>query len=159
MYIYGRRHILWHVELALADVMMWEKYTHIILCCSSLGVWRTWSRRSPPLRSVLLMGSCRSCWSGWRLRRSSLLILVYIHRSHFLNPMTCSLLLTKVLLNALCVFVTPEAVVSSGRVEKSPHEQEIKFFAKVRHLWPSNEFNRAQWEWVGRDSDFPSYGS
>ena len=26
----------------------------------------------------------------------------------------------------------PEAVVSSGRVEKSPHEQEIKFFAKVR---------------------------
>lgn len=25
-----------------------------------------------------------------------------------------------------------EAVVSSGRVEKSPHEQEIKFFAKVR---------------------------
>ncbi|XP_057275728.1 ryanodine receptor 1-like, partial [Pezoporus wallicus] len=24
-----------------------------------------------------------------------------------------------------------EAVVSSGRVEKSPHEQEIKFFAKV----------------------------
>ncbi|XP_014749003.1 PREDICTED: ryanodine receptor 1-like [Sturnus vulgaris] len=26
-----------------------------------------------------------------------------------------------------------EAVVSSGRVEKSPHEQEIKFFAKV--LW------------------------
>ena len=28
--------------------------------------------------------------------------------------------------------VPPEAVVSSGRVEKSPHEQEIKFFAKVR---------------------------
>lgn len=27
-----------------------------------------------------------------------------------------------------------EAVVSSGRVEKSPHEQEIKFFAKVRLL-------------------------
>lgn len=27
---------------------------------------------------------------------------------------------------------SPEAVVSSGRVEKSPHEQEIKFFAKVR---------------------------
>lgn len=27
-----------------------------------------------------------------------------------------------------------EAVVSSGRVEKSPHEQEIKFFAKVRIL-------------------------
>lgn len=27
-----------------------------------------------------------------------------------------------------------EAVVSSGRVEKSPHEQEIKFFAKVRCL-------------------------
>lgn len=26
---------------------------------------------------------------------------------------------------------SPEAVVSSGRVEKSPHEQEIKFFAKV----------------------------
>ncbi|XP_034506301.1 ryanodine receptor 1-like [Ailuropoda melanoleuca] len=25
----------------------------------------------------------------------------------------------------------PEAVVSSGRVEKSPHEQEIKFFAKI----------------------------
>uniref|UniRef100_A0A8C7LAT0 Ryanodine receptor 1 n=1 Tax=Oncorhynchus kisutch TaxID=8019 RepID=A0A8C7LAT0_ONCKI len=29
-----------------------------------------------------------------------------------------------------------EAVVSSGRVEKSPHEQEIKFFAKVRILLP-----------------------
>lgn len=28
-----------------------------------------------------------------------------------------------------------EAVVSSGRVEKSPHEQEIKFFAKVRLLF------------------------
>ena len=27
--------------------------------------------------------------------------------------------------------VFTEAVVSSGRVEKSPHEQEIKFFAKV----------------------------
>lgn len=27
-----------------------------------------------------------------------------------------------------------EAVVSSGRVEKSPHEQEIKFFAKVHRL-------------------------
>lgn len=27
-----------------------------------------------------------------------------------------------------------EAVVSSGRVEKSPHEQEIKFFAKVKLL-------------------------
>lgn len=31
----------------------------------------------------------------------------------------------------LCV---AEAVVSSGRVEKSPHEQEIKFFAKVECL-------------------------
>ena len=30
------------------------------------------------------------------------------------------------------LFLT-EAVVSSGRVEKSPHEQEIKFFAKVRN--------------------------
>lgn len=30
-----------------------------------------------------------------------------------------------------------EAVVSSGRVEKSPHEQEIKFFAKgqMLQLW------------------------
>lgn len=28
-------------------------------------------------------------------------------------------------------FFRTEAVVSSGRVEKSPHEQEIKFFAKV----------------------------
>lgn len=38
---------------------------------------------------------------------------------------------------SLCVFwdllllFWTEAVVSSGRVEKSPHEQEIKFFAKV----------------------------
>ncbi len=32
-------------------------------------------------------------------------------------------------------FVFTEAVVSSGRVEKSPHEQEIKFFAKVRLSW------------------------
>lgn len=31
-------------------------------------------------------------------------------------------------------FFQTEAVVSSGRVEKSPHEQEIKFFAKVRLL-------------------------
>lgn len=31
-----------------------------------------------------------------------------------------------------CPSPLPEAVVSSGRVEKSPHEQEIKFFAKVR---------------------------
>lgn len=29
------------------------------------------------------------------------------------------------------MFLLTEAVVSSGRVEKSPHEQEIKFFAKV----------------------------
>lgn len=34
-------------------------------------------------------------------------------------------------ITVLCVCVA-EAVVSSGRVEKSPHEQEIKFFAKVR---------------------------
>lgn len=33
-----------------------------------------------------------------------------------------------------CFFLPPEAVVSSGRVEKSPHEQEIKFFAKVRGM-------------------------
>lgn len=33
---------------------------------------------------------------------------------------------------SLTVCPPPEAVVSSGRVEKSPHEQEIKFFAKVR---------------------------
>lgn len=32
------------------------------------------------------------------------------------------------------MFFQTEAVVSSGRVEKSPHEQEIKFFAKVRSL-------------------------
>lgn len=40
-----------------------------------------------------------------------------------------------------CCFFLIEAVVSSGRVEKSPHEQEIKFFAKVRLLekqWLSN---------------------
>lgn len=30
---------------------------------------------------------------------------------------------------AACVFV--EAIVSSGKTEKSPHDQEIKFFAKV----------------------------
>lgn len=39
---------------------------------------------------------------------------------------------------SVCFFVTLEAVVSSGRVEKSPHEQEIKFFAKVRHLKKEN---------------------
>lgn len=38
--------------------------------------------------------------------------------------MICVLLL-------LLLLLSPEAVVSSGRVEKSPHEQEIKFFAKV----------------------------
>ena len=31
-------------------------------------------------------------------------------------------------------FFLTEAVVSSGRVEKSPHEQEIKFFAKVNYF-------------------------
>lgn len=32
----------------------------------------------------------------------------------------------------LCVtFVFVEAIVSSGKTEKSPHDQEIKFFAKV----------------------------
>ena len=32
----------------------------------------------------------------------------------------------------LCVtFVFAEAIVSSGKTEKSPHDQEIKFFAKV----------------------------
>ena len=34
-----------------------------------------------------------------------------------------------------------EAVVSSGRVEKSPHEQEIKFFAKVRLLFEAKVVN------------------
>lgn len=37
---------------------------------------------------------------------------------------------------ALCF---TEAVVSSGRVEKSPHEQEIKFFAKVKPLFRARE--------------------
>ena len=38
-----------------------------------------------------------------------------------------------------------EAVVSSGRVEKSPHEQEIKFFAKV------SVFNKARVATVFKD--------
>lgn len=29
------------------------------------------------------------------------------------------------------LFVFVEAIVSSGKTEKSPHDQEIKFFAKV----------------------------
>lgn len=37
-------------------------------------------------------------------------------------------------------FVFTEAVVSSGRVEKSPHEQEIKFFAKVVYT-PKKSFS------------------
>lgn len=45
---------------------------------------------------------------------------------HFLCPFLC--------LNPQrpLLALPTEAVVSSGRVEKSPHEQEIKFFAKVR---------------------------
>lgn len=38
-------------------------------------------------------------------------------------------------------FFQTEAVVSSGRVEKSPHEQEIKFFAKVRRLIVQTELD------------------
>lgn len=37
-------------------------------------------------------------------------------------------------------FAFIEAIVSSGKTEKSPHDQEIKFFAKVSdslHLTPS----------------------
>lgn len=32
------------------------------------------------------------------------------------------------------VFIFAEAIVTSGKTEKSPHDQEIKFFAKVSDL-------------------------
>ena len=31
-----------------------------------------------------------------------------------------------------CFFFNPEAMAASGKTDRSPHEQEIKFFAKVR---------------------------
>lgn len=105
-------------------------------------VWKTWSRRSLLSRNALPMASCRSCWNGWRLPRS--LSLIWVHfswfHSHRVFNLCCSSLLHSEqscmsLPNQLGSLLSPlsfsEAVVSSGRVEKSPHEQEIKFFAKV----------------------------
>ena len=45
-------------------------------------------------------------------------------RAYVFHKISCS--------NSFPCVAFSEAVVSSGRVEKSPHEQEIKFFAKVR---------------------------
>lgn len=73
------------------------------------------------------MASFKSFSNGWTSPKSSSLILVIGTCTQF----RFDLLLFPALLHD-SAFVKTEAVVSSGRVEKSPHEQEIKFFAKVR---------------------------
>lgn len=103
-------------------------FQHVyVLLRPSSGEWRTWSRTFPLLRSALLTASFKSFSNGWTSPKSSSLILVIGTCAQF----RFVLLLFPALLHD-STFVKTEAVVSSGRVEKSPHEQEIKFFAKVR---------------------------
>lgn len=114
---------------------------------SSSGDWRTWSRTSPPLRSVLLTASFRNFSNGWTLPRSSLLTLVTWFQRQRLFMAVARFMLTclsffslKFILTEVFSLCWTEAVVSSGRVEKSPHEQEIKFFAKVSCQMLNGEF-------------------
>lgn len=105
-----------------------------------LGAWKTWSQTSHPLRRGLPMVSCRSCWNGWKLPRSSSPILVLWSKDEEADTVTCGrsvLASGNTTLSYFAICFT-EAVVSSGRVEKSPHEQEIKFFAKVRPSFETN---------------------
>lgn len=84
------------------------------------------------------MVSCRSCWNGWKLPRSSSLILVLWSKDEEADTCERAVLVSgNTTLSHFAICFT-EAVVSSGRVEKSPHEQEIKFFAKVRPSFETN---------------------
>lgn len=94
-------------------------------------VWRTWSRTHHPWRSVFPTSSSKGCWSTWTLPRSSSLISVRVWRSKD----RCFTLLQNSFLILTFSAANPEAMASSGKTDKSPHDQEIKFFAKV---WGDN---------------------
>lgn len=43
-------------------------------------------------------------------------------------------IIRQLLIHVCLDYILAEAIVTSGKTEKSPHEQEIKFFAKVSDL-------------------------
>lgn len=50
-----------------------------------------------------------------------------------------------------CLAADPEAMATSGKTDKSPHDQEIKFFAKVweEYCWSCRR--QAEWDAVNRN--------
>ncbi len=134
---------------------------------SSPEVWRTWNRRFPPLRSVSLMGSCRSCWSGWRLPRSLLLILVYIHRS--IDTFLRSKELWMLVCTWSCIFECYMCLLLQRLLWAAEELRNLLTNRRLNSLprwdtlrWLEYEcmLNKtAQRELLGRDTDFPSYRS
>lgn len=90
-------------------------------------VRRTLSRTHHPWRSVSSISSSNGCCSALTLPRSSSLILVRWKQFKYRYTVNSSPSLTSTLVLA----VNAEAMATSGKTDKSPHDQEIKFFAKV----------------------------